>query len=402
MQEIKKKEVSKSLLAFIFAVVLFDLIGLTILVTIQAFVVQEYNTTALAVSLLTVIYAAAQFISAPILGRISDRYGRRPILLICLFGSAIGYFIFGVGGALWILYLSRIIDGITGGNISVAAAYISDISPISDRTKNLGILGAAFGLGFILGPTLGGLSSQISLAAPAYLAGIFSLSAALIGFFILPESLPKEKRTTSSLQLSDLNPFASIGKMLSRHVLGMVLVVFLLFNFAFEGYSANVPVFLIQKFDPQPLQIAGIMLSGGLVMAIVQAGLIGKLAVKFGDRYLSMVGLLILAVGFVLLFLAPSFWMVFLVVGIISTGAGLLYPTLNSLISKIVSPGETGSTFGVTTSLTSLMGIFGPLWAGFTYDHVMPSAPYWTGAILLIIAFILCGILKQSSLATDF
>ena len=187
-------KLSKKILAFIFAVVLFDFIGLTILITVQAFIVREYNTTALAVSLLTVLYAGSQFIAAPILGKISDKYGRRPILLFCLFGSAIGYFIFGIGGALWVLFLSRIIDGFSGGNISIATAIITDVSPLEDRTKNLGLIGAAFGLGLIIGPIIGGLFSQISLAAPAYAAGIFSLAATVVGFFILPESLPQVRK----------------------------------------------------------------------------------------------------------------------------------------------------------------------------------------------------------------
>ena len=192
-------KVSKKILAFLFSIVLFDFIGLTILITVQTFIVKEYNTTALAVTLLTVIYAAAQFIAAPLLGKLSDRYGRRPILLISLFGSAVGYFIFGIGGALWVLYISRLIDGFTGGNVSIANAYITDVSSEKDRTKSLGIIGAAFGLGLIIGPILGGLLSQISLSAPVYVAGLFSLFATIVGFFILPESLPKNQRETIKL-----------------------------------------------------------------------------------------------------------------------------------------------------------------------------------------------------------
>ena len=139
----------------------------------------------------------AQFIAAPLLGKLSDRYGRRPVLLVSVFGSAVGYYLFGIGGALWILFLSRVIDGFTGGNISTASAYIADITPPQDRAKNYGMLGAAFGLGFILGPALGGALSRISLTAPAFAAGAFSLASAIVGFFVLPESLPKDKRITT-------------------------------------------------------------------------------------------------------------------------------------------------------------------------------------------------------------
>ena len=230
-------KVSKKILGFLFSIVLFDFIGLTILITVQTFIVREFNTTALAVTLLTVIYAAAQFIAAPLLGKLSDRYGRRPILLFSLLGSAIGYFIFGIGGALWVLYLSRLIDGFTGGNVSIANAYITDISSEKDCTKSLGLIGAAFGLGLIIGPILGGLLSQISLNAPVYVAGIFSLFATIVGFFILPESLPKSKRETENLYLKDLNPLTSIGKFITRPLLGIFILVFLIYNFTFSGFT---------------------------------------------------------------------------------------------------------------------------------------------------------------------
>ncbi len=236
---------NKKILAFLFTIVLFNFIGLTLLITVQAFIVREYNTTAFAVSLLTVLYAISQFIAAPILGRISDRFGRRPILLICLFGSAIGYFIFGIGGALWILYISRIIDGFTGGNVSIATAIVTDISSVKERTKNLGIIGAAFGLGFIIGPVIGGVLSQISLSAPAYAAGVFALAATAAGYFILPETLSKEKRESKPLKLQDLNPLASIGKYITRSMLGILLIVFIIVNFTFNGFTITFPVYAI-------------------------------------------------------------------------------------------------------------------------------------------------------------
>src|SRR6185369_17014774 len=153
------------------------------------YIVREYNSDALTVSLLTVIYAAAQFVFAPILGRLSDRYGRRPVLLASVFGSAVGYFIFGIGGALWVLFLSRLIDGITGGNISTASAYIIDVSKPEERTKNFTLLGIAYGVGFILGPALGGVLGQWSLNAPVYLAGSIFLVSTVLVYFLLPESL---------------------------------------------------------------------------------------------------------------------------------------------------------------------------------------------------------------------
>ena len=387
-------KLSRSILIFLFTVVLFDMVGATILVTVQAFIVKEYNSTAVAVSLLVVIYAAAQFIAAPILGRISDRYGRRPILLICLLGSAIGYFIFGIGGALWVLYLSRVIDGFTGGNVSIAQAYIADVSPIKDRTKNLALLSVAFGLGFIIGPIFGGLFSQISLAAPAYVAGIFSLTAALIGFFILPESLTNKKRNSTPIKLNDINPLKSIGKMLKIPVLASILGVYCIANFVFNGFNINAPVYLIYKFNALPLEVAGLLFVVGITMAIVQGGLIGKLSSKFGDKKLIMIGLLIQAMGFILFILAQSFWVIYLIGAVISVGTALRMPTMYSLLSKSVPDSKQGEIFGVSTSLFALMNVLGPLAAGMVYDRIMPSAPYWMGAILLVIAYILMNRVK--------
>jgi multidrug resistance protein len=382
-------KVSKKILAFLFSIVLFDFIGLTILITVQTFIVKEYNTTALAVTLLTVIYAAAQFIAAPLLGKLSDRYGRRPILLFSLLGSAVGYFIFGIGGALWVLYISRLIDGFTGGNVSIANAYITDVSSEKDRTQSLGIIGAAFGLGLIIGPILGGLLSQISLSAPVYIAGLFSLFATIVGFFILPESLPKNKRETIKLVRKDLNPLSSIGKFITKPILGIFLLVFIIFNFTFSGFTISLPIFLIHKFNINALNVAGILFVSGVVSSIVQGGLIGRLDIRFGDKKLLMAGLVIFSIGLIFFFMAPSFWMIYPIIGFISFGLGLTTPTLSSIISKIVSKNQIGEVFGVTTSLNSLMSIFGPLWAGLVYDYIRPSAPYWMGAILLLIAFIL-------------
>ncbi|MGB7968133.1 MAG: MFS transporter [Methanobacterium sp.] len=382
-------KVSKKILAFLFSIVLFDFIGLTILITVQTFIVKEYNTTALAVTLLTVLYAAAQFIAAPLLGKLSDRYGRRPILLFSLFGSAVGYFIFGIGGALWVLYISRLIDGFTGGNVSIANAYITDVSSEENRTQSLGIIGAAFGLGLIIGPVIGGLLSQISLSAPVYVAGIFSLIATIVGFFILPESLPKNKRETIKLVRKDLNPLSSIGKFITQPILGIFLIVFIIYNFTFSGFTISLPIFLIHKFNIDPLNVAGILFVSGIVSSIVQGGLIGRLDIRFGDKKLLMVGLIIFSIGLIFFFIAPIFWVIYPIIGFISLGLGLTTPTLNSIISKIVSKNQIGEIFGVNTSLNSLMSVFGPLWAGLVYDYIRPSAPYWMGAILLLIAFIL-------------
>ncbi len=379
----------KGALMFIFLVVLLDLIGMTILTPVAAFVVRQYSSEALMVSMLTVIYAAAQFFAAPWLGKLSDRHGRRPVLLISILGSAAGYFLFGIGGALWVLFLSRLIDGFTGGNISTASAYLADVTPPEKRARNFGFLGMAFGLGFILGPTLGGLLSQISLSAPAYAAGLASLISAAVGFFMLPESLPKEKRETTPLKLSDLNPFPAISEMLRRPGVGTLLLVQCLFLFVFNGRNSILTVFLIDKFQIQPAQLAALFATGGLVMAIVQGGLIGPLVKRLGEKQVGLGGLFLQAVMSLGLYRAPAFWMMFPLNALTTGASGLIWPTMGALIANGVPQDELGKVNGVNTALGSLMSVFGPLWAGTLYDRLSPSAPFWMGAVILVVGCVM-------------
>jgi len=378
----------KGALGFIFMVILLDLIGLTILQPVQAYIVRQYNSDALTVSLLTVIYAAAQFVCAPILGRLSDRYGRRPVLLISVLGSAFGYYLFGVGGALWVLFVSRLIDGITGGNISTASAYIADITPPHQRAKRFALIGMAFGLGFIIGPALGGALSQISLAAPAYAAGTLSLLSAIVGFFVLPESLPAERRTAGAFRWQEINPLGAVVAMARRPTLGALLLVLCLFYVAFNGYPGVLSVFAIEQFSAQPFEIAIVFVVGGVANAIVQGGLIGRLVPKYGEKRLAIIGLTLQALGFVATIFAPAFWMLYPIAVVSSAGTGLIYPTLSALMANQVRPQEQGQVAGVGTALSGLMSVFGPLWAGAAYDQLMPSAPFWSGAILLALAIV--------------
>lgn len=379
----------KGALGFIFSVVLLDVIGLALLMPVQAYIVRQYSDEALMVAMIPVLYAGAQFFAAPLLGKLSDRYGRRPVLLISILGSAFGYFLFGVGGALWVLFLSRLIDGFTAGNASTAFAYVADVTPPQDRAKNLGFIGMAYGLGFVLGPTLGGLLSQISLSAPAYAAGVLSLLSAVVGFFILPESLPKEKRERTSLRLADVNPFGSIFEMLRRPTVGGLLVVQCLFFFVFNGNNNMLSVFMIEKFSIQPWQLAVLFAVGGLTMALMQGGLVGPLVKRFGEKLLAVNSFLLQALAAVAWVSVPALWMIYPIAVINSTGTGLIWPTLGALLANSVSHEEQGKVSGVSTALGSLMSIFGPLFAGATYDHVAPVAPFWTGAVIFVLAALL-------------
>jgi DHA1 family tetracycline resistance protein-like MFS transporter len=370
-------------LGLIFTIMLMDVIGLSILAPIAPYIVRQYNNNALMVTLLVAIYAGAQFAAAPALGKISDHVGRRPVLLTCVFCSAIGYFIFGIGGALWVLFLARLLDGITGGNLSTATAYIIDVSQPEERAKNLTMVGLAFGLGFILGPALGGALGQISLSAPLFAAGIVSLVSVVLIYFLLPESLPRERRATEPLHLSDFNPFAAISSMLLRPGLGLVLLVMMLFNLAFDGINSIAGVFVLGKFGVQPWQIGTLFVAVGIAMAAVQAGLVGRLVPRYGEKPMALVSLIGCAVGGLLILATPSFWLLYPVAFLQAGITGFIWSSTGALVASYVSWREQGQMAGVNAALAGLMAMLGPLWAGAAYDHIAPGSPYLIAAAIL-------------------
>ena len=380
--------VKKRSLDLSFLVMLMDIIGLTIIIPVAPFIVRRYSPDATMVTALSGIYAAMQFIAAPALGKISDRIGRRRVLLISIFGSAIGYFIFGIGGALWVLFLSRIIDGITGGNLSTASAYIADVSTPQERAKNFGLIGLAFGLGFIFGPAIGGITSQISVDAPAFTAGILSLINFTLIFFLLPESLPKENRETTPLRPSDFNPLVSIREIARKPGMPVLLIVNAIFAFAFNGVNSTQNVFMAQKFSAKPLEIGLLYVMSGAVTYITQKWFVQRTVARFGEKRMAIASLVGQGLGMVLIFSVPEFWMLFPVALLINGIGSFIWSTIGSLTAAKVQPREQGRLAGVNTALLSLMGVLGPITAGVAYDRIVPGAPYPLAAILFVIGAI--------------
>lgn len=376
----------KGALGLIFLIMLMDIIGLTVLSPVAPYIVRRYSNEALMVSMITVIYAAGQFFAAPMMGKLGDRYGRRPVLLVSLLGQGIGYIIFGLGGALWVLFLARAVGGITGGNLSTATAYIADISKPGERTKNFTLIGIAWSLGLILGPALGGLFSQFGLEAPAYASAILSFVNMLLGIFLLPESLPVERREITPMQAKDFNPVVAIFEMARKPGLGWLLLVTCLFNFAFNGINSTASLFMIQKFEAESWQVGLLMTLSGVALAVVQFLLVQRLVKRFGEILIAIVSLTGQALGNLAVFFAPVFWLIFPLNMINSAISGFTFPTLTTLNTNRVQPREVGLLMGVTTGLGSLMNIIGPLWAGIVYDHVVPGAPYWMGAVIFVLA----------------
>jgi MFS transporter, DHA1 family, tetracycline resistance protein len=391
------EQVKKRALRIIFLIMLMDVVGMSIMFPVAPYIVQRYSSEALMVTMMTVIYAGAQFFAAPALGKISDRVGRRPVLLFSVLGSAIGYFIFGIGGALWVLFLGRLIDGITGGNISTASAYLIDISKPEERAKNFTLLGMAYGVGFILGPALGGVLGHWRLDLPVYTAGIIFLISTALVYYQLPESLPVGRRTRNKMRMNDLNPFASVARMMVKPGLGLILLIVALFNFSFDGVNSITGVFLKNKFGASPLAIGLLMVSVGIATAFVQAVLMDRSVRRHGEKRMALVGLLASVIGWPLIALAPALWMLFPITFLQSGITGFIWATTGAMAASYVVDHEQGQLAGVNAAVAGLMAMLGPLWAGAAYDHVAPTAPYWMGAAILVIA---CVLLKQVSTKT--
>jgi len=380
---------SRGALGLIFFIMLMDIIGLLVLSPVAPYLVRRYSNAALSVTMITVIYAAAQFFAAPLMGKLGDRYGRRPVLLISILGQGIGYVIFGIGGGLWVLFLARMISGITGGNLSTASAYIADISKPEERAKNFTLIGIAWALGLILGPAVGSVFGTLALEAPAYAAAVLSFLNVLLGFFILPESLPKERRETTPMRFKDFNPIVTIFEMGHKPGLGWLLVISGLFNFGFNGISSTTSLFVIQKFNAQPWQVGSLLVSGGLALAVVQFLLIQRLVPRFGEKKLAIASLLGQAACVLATFFAPLLWLLYPINMLNNSMSGFTFPTLTTLNTNRVLHREVGSLMGVTTAIGSLMNIVGPLWAGVVFDRVMVGAPLWMGAVIFVLAAVM-------------
>src|SRR5581483_10449168 len=298
------------------------------------------------------------FIAVPTLGALSDRYGRRPVLLVSLLGSAVGYFIFGLGGALWMLFLGRIIDGLTGGNIATIYAYGADITEPQDRTRFFGLLGASAGMGFVVGPALGGLIYNLtgSTAAPLYFAALVTLANTIWGFFVMPEVLLPERRDTS-IDLARLNPFVQLRNVLVLPQLRLLLVGVFLWTLAFAMLQSNLSYLTEDRLNWSPDATSAIFFVIGLMGIITEGMLIRRLLPRFGEARLAIGGFLSFIVGFLLIAVvaltgvAP---ILFVAVVFTALGNGLITPSITGLLSQAVTMREQGRVQGGNQSVQAL------------------------------------------------
>lgn len=371
-------------LILVYATIFLDVLGLGVLIPVLPYYAQQYRTDALTVGFLSAAFSVAQFIASPFLGALSDRIGRRPVILCNILGSSFAYFLFGWANTLWLLMLARVLEGITGGSISTAQAYIADVTPPEDRMKRFGLIGAVFGLGFVIGPAFGGFLSTYSLAAPAYAAGTLCLIAAVFGYFMLPESLPLEKRSTAKLQLSDANPFLKISQALSRDSIRAILLAIFVVNVAFSALQSNFAVFTLKRFQMGPQDNAWIFVYIGCLSIFMQGVVVRKMPKTLNPVTTCITGLTAMSIGFLGISLSQASWHLYPAIAIMAFGNGIAAPMLTGLISRRVGEREQGTVLGSSQAILSSTRIVGPLFAGFVFDALGSGAPYWTGAILAL------------------
>jgi DHA1 family tetracycline resistance protein-like MFS transporter len=383
----------KSPLIIIFVTVLVDLLGFGIVIPITPFYAEKYGATGLAVGLLMSSYSLMQLIFSPIWGRISDRVGRRPIILMSLLGSTLSYLIFGLADSLAVLFISRFFAGIFGANISTSQAYISDSTTVENRAKGMGLIGAAFGLGFVLGPLFGGYFSQFGYRIPAYLASAICGLNFISAIFNLPESLKPGDSAAAERRLS----LQGIKKTFSFQLLAILVILMFLITFAFANLEATFALFAEKKYQFGSVETGYIFGFLGILMAIMQGGLIGFLAKKFGEKRLLVAGTFLMIIGMTLIPYAPHFYFLIGVLVILALGVGMNNPSLTSLISQYSDPHQVGAVMGVSQAMGSLARILGPLFGGFVYDRYGIEYPYIGAGLFMVVAFGMAILFQKKS-----
>ncbi len=367
-------------------------IGFSIITPVVPYLVEPFISNpgdqAIIVTLLTSVYAICVFFAAPGLGALSDRYGRRPILLVSLLGSAIGYLVFGIGGAVWVLFAGRIIEGITGGSISTIFAYFADITPSDQRTKYFGWVSAVSGVGAAIGPTLGGLLAKFGYSVPMYFGAIITLLNFVFGFFYMPESLDLNNRL-KKIPFVRLNPFTQLVNILSTKNLKWLLISAFLLWIPNGSLQAVFSQFTIDTFKWEPVLI-GLMFSIMGVQDIISQGFImPKLLIKFSDSQIATLGMVSEIIGYSLIAASALFtYYPLLIVGMFIFGFGdsIFGPSFNGMVSKTVDPSEQGRIQGGSQSIQALARIIGPIIGGQIYVSLGHAAPAIMGMIFIALA----------------
>ena len=377
-----------SRLTIIFLTIFIDLIGFGIVLPLLPFYGQDLGASPAVIGLIVGIHPGMQFLFGPIWGRLSDRVGRRPILLLGLLGSAASYLIFAFATNVGWLFASRMMAGIAGANIPVAQAYIADTTDPENRTRGMGLVGAAFGLGFIAGPAIGGILVQFGYAAPGFFAAALSFANAIAAYFYLPESLQPDVRVRAAAQtgaglMDRLKLTASLAR---QPTIRTLMWIYVLATFVFAVFTTIFPLWLGVELAYDARHAGYLMAYLGLLMAIVQGRMIGPLARRFTERRLLVFGATLLIAAYAALPLAHSLPLILIVVAPLALGTGINWPTLTSLLSQYSDVDKQGAVLGVMQSLSALARMFGAAWAGWIFGTFTPATPFVLNAWLMSLA----------------
>ena len=372
----------------LFLIVFIDLVGFGVMIPLLPYYGQRYGADPQTVTLLLGVYSMGQFIAAPVWGRLSDRYGRKPILLATLAGSVTCYLLLGFASSLVALFLIRFIAGLMAGNISTAMAYIADTTTPENRARGMGIVGAAFGLGFILGPVIGTLlagpaDDPHAFRLPAFASAALSAVALLLVAAILRESLPPWDPAKPRIRLGRL---AAARTVLVQGNLGWLISTLFLLMIAMAIIETSFTIWINQRFGWGPRQVGYAFGYIGLVMAVVQGVLIGRLTRRFGEVTVLTAGAILLLAGFALLLVAPGIVLVAIGITLHATGYGLAQPSFNSLISKEAASGEVGAVMGVSQAAGSLSRVVGPMLAAIAFSEMALNGPFIAGGLITLLA----------------
>jgi multidrug resistance protein len=387
----QKQKLNPALIPIIL-IQLINAMGYGIIFPLMPYYAAQYNATPFIVGMLSASYAIFAILAGPILGQLSDRYGRRPWLLFSLIGTSLGFVLFGIGGSLLMLFLGRIIDGISGGNIVVAQAYVSDVTKPEDRTRTFGLMGAAFGVGFILGPALGSLLAPFGFSVPSWVAAGSAAFAAVVTFFMLPESI---KAQNTSQPLNFFSQFAAIGEVFGRIELRPLLLLFGSMTLAVGTFFTNLSL-VLQLQAKLPANLVGIpAVFFGIANIIFQIFLLGRAVEAFGEKRLIPIGFIAILFAGIGMFFTTTLLFTIVITIAMSLGLTLLRPSLTSLLSHASGAHEQGKVLGVSVSLDSLAQIFGPLLGGFLIDRFTPGAPGLVGAGIALIALMIFFVVQK-------
>jgi DHA1 family tetracycline resistance protein-like MFS transporter len=379
--------------------VFIDLVGFGIVIPVLPLYAQRFEASPEAIGLLLAVFSAMQFIFAPILGRISDRVGRRPVLMLSMIGTAAGFLLMGFADSLWLLFVARVIDGITGGNISTAQAYIADVTAPENRSRAMGMIGAAFGLGFVFGPAIAGITSHISPATPFFVAAALAAGNAIALFFLLPESLSTKHRAEAARRPSLVEVLSGSGNWQRP----AVMATYFFATLSFALLTATYALFTNRRFEFDAAHNGYMFAYLGLLGAAIQGGLLGRLLEYGGEKPLAILGVAIMAGSMFALPLSTGMTMLILSSTGIAVGNSLVTPTLNGLASKSAGPGMQGQVLGALQSCASLARIAGPAMGGWllgidvkNQTPLYGRTPFWTGGCIMLLALVLSLLLQPS------